>query len=107
MAKNEAYWQWVREEAERVGSDGCTGVPDFHLDCCLEHDLAYRSGRDPRVAFRNGWDAAPDLERAIADERFKQCIQDESPLGKLSPMAAVRWLGVRLGRFLGVKYGPK
>lgn len=106
MSWNEEYLAWVRQEAKRMKSDGCTGVADAHVDCCYEHDLAYRTGKDPRSAFRNGWQDAPILPRSEADARLRRCIQDESPFGVLSPMSWVRWAGVRLGRFVGIPYGP-
>lgn len=91
----EAYYQWVRAEAEKLGADGCTGVPDFHRDCCLEHDLAYRTGMDPRAAFESGqW--ALSISRAEADARFRTCNQKRSLLGWFAPMAWWRWAAVRL-----------
>ena len=40
------YWRLVRTMARDVyRSDGCSGVPDFRVDSCLEHDLFFRSGR--------------------------------------------------------------
>jgi len=41
---NEAYWGPLRARAKALGSDGCTGVPDWYLDCCLEHDVHCRTG---------------------------------------------------------------
>lgn len=66
--------------------NGCTGVPEFYRDCCIQHDIDYHD----KV-----------ISRAEADARFRRCIQEHSPFGKASPMALWRWAGVRLfGRFL-------
>mgnify|MGYP001585300174 CR=1 FL=1 len=77
---------WLRQVKADIGSDGCSGVPDFYLDCCIVHDLAYRFAVDP-------W--GRPTSRAEADAAFRACIQRQSRLGKASPMAWVRWLGVR------------
>lgn len=83
----ETYWQRVRLIAKGLGSDGCTGVGEFYRDCCLEHDIHYRTGC--RI------DGTP-ISRAEADARFRECIQARSPWGKLSPMSWWRWAAVRL-----------
>ena len=77
----------VRAQAAALGADGCSGVPDFYLDCCLAHDIAYRTGRD----FRGNVST-----RAEADAGFRRCMQSQSPFGVFSPMAWWRWVGVRL-----------
>ena len=81
------YWDRVRGAADALGSDGCTGVADVYLDCCREHDIAYATGRTV--------EGAP-VTRAEADAMFRRCIQSRSPLGRLSPLAWWRWLGVRV-----------
>ena len=87
----------MRARAEQLGSDGCTGVKDFHKDCCLLHDIFYRTGVDL---------AGNPVSRAEADATLRDCIRSRSRFGRFSPMAAVRWAGVRMfGRFLN--YGPK
>lgn len=83
----EEYWQRVRDRAAELHADGCTGVPDFYLDACLEHDVHYRTGR--RL------DGTP-ITRAGADAQFRWAIQSRSPFGFLSPMSWWRWLGVRI-----------
>lgn len=84
----EEYWQRVKERAAELLSDGCSGVPDFHVICCLEHDIAYRTGQTVD---------GESLTRAEADARFRRCIQSRSLLGFFSPMSWWRWLGVRVG----------
>lgn len=89
------YRELVRAKAIELKSDGCTGVPDFHVDGCYEHDIAYRTGKD---IYGN------PITRAEADRRFRIYHQKHSYLAKLklgffSPMAWWRWAGVRvLGR---------
>lgn len=81
------YWREVRLKARELGSDGCTGVPDFYLDCCLEHDIHWRTGRTL---------SGKRISPADANRRFKRCIQARSKLGKYSPMAQWRYLGVTI-----------
>ena len=97
------YWEWVRSEAALIGTDGCSAVMGFHVECCFEHDLSYRYAKDPRAAYRaeqagvvaDVWAYAVPITRAEADARFRQCHQNRSKLGRWSPMAIYRWLGVK------------
>ena len=84
--RNETYWRRVRRKAAELGSDGCSGVPDFYLDCCLEHDIAYRTGKTI---------TGKVLTREEADHRLMECIREKSFLGKWSPMAWWRYWAVR------------
>ena len=79
------YWIDVRREAAYLKSDGCTLVPDFYLDACLEHDVHWRTGMTI--------DGAP-LSTRQANLRFRYVIQSRSPFGKLSPMSWWRWAAV-------------
>jgi hypothetical protein len=97
------YWDWVRVEASRISSDGCTLVSECYHDCCLAHDLAYKHGKDPYHAYKlyakgvlNYWERANSLTRSQADAAFRACIQQKSPVGMWSPMSWIRWLGVRV-----------
>ena len=76
-----------RQRAQELGSDGCTGVRDWRVHCCYEHDVYYLTGAD--------LDGQP-VSRAEADRRFRHCIQKASPLGVWSPFAWWRWAGVRV-----------
>lgn len=85
--KNPDYRTLVRQKAKGLKSDGCSGVLDFHRDGCLEHDIAYRTGKDP---------LGEAISRAEADKRLRWYIQIHSRFGGASPMAWWRWAGVRL-----------
>lgn len=83
------YLERVRAIAKALESDGCSCVPDFYLDACLEHDIHYRTHKtvygDP-------------ITKEQADQLLKKRIQESSFLGRLSPMAqwryaAVSWFG--------------
>lgn len=87
MTEEDDYWVRVRERAAELLSDGCSGVPDFYLDACLDHDIAYRTGKTIH---------GEAITRAQADARFRRVIQSRSPFGVLSPMSWWRWAGVRL-----------
>lgn len=82
---NRPYWERVRHIAAELKSDGCTCVSEIFHDACLEHDIHWRTGRtvygDP-ISCRD------------ANARFRQQCQARSPLGKLSPLSLIRWLGV-------------
>lgn len=92
VVKDEKYWELVRAKAKELKSDGCTGVADFRIDCCYEHDIPYATGMD---VFGN------TQGKAQTDKEFRHCIQERSPLRHvglkvLSPMSWIRWTGVRL-----------
>lgn len=98
------YWEWVRSEAALIGTDGCSAVMGFHVECCFEHDLGYYYARDPRDAYRLyrdwsavAWQVADPITKAEVDKRFRQCHQNLSKFGRWSPMAIYRWLGVKWG----------
>lgn len=93
MPKNALYWAWLRREAESRGFDGCTGVSELYHLCCLEHDFAYRTGLCPRAYFVGRY---VQPTRRATDARFRRCMQEMSPLGVASPVALIRWIGVRL-----------
>ncbi len=102
MHANGTYEKWVIDTAARLKSDGCTVVSEIFHWCCLEHDIAYRLGLDPRALYVG---RTKSIERREADARFRRCMQHRSKLGKASPIALVRWLGVRLGGWWG--YNPQ
>lgn len=86
VSEHPAYWALLARWAA-VFSDGCTGVKDYYIRACHEHDYHCLEGRtlfyDP-------------ITRREADARFRHVIQMLSPLGRLSPMSWWRWAGVRL-----------
>lgn len=97
------YWDWVREEARVIKSDGCSKVPDFYLQACLQHDLAYWYAKNPRSAYKHFVESVPDywikaapIFQSEADAQFRQTIQKKSKLKKFSPMSWWRWAGLKL-----------
>jgi hypothetical protein len=97
------YWDWIREEAKKINSDGCSTVPDFRVECCLEHDLGYFYGRSARSAYQkylgDSWDPWVDASRATRwqiDRIFWACNCRKSLLGKWSLMSLWRLVGVRV-----------
>lgn len=81
------YWARVVDRAKELGSDGCSGVPDFYLLGCLEHDVHYRTHK--RID-------GTSITRSEADAALRSYIQEHSPFGVFSPMAWWRWAAVRL-----------
>lgn len=81
------YWNKIQRAAVERGSDGCTAVPDIHVECCWQHDIEW-SGRMV--------DGTP-ISRADANRRFRECIQSRSKLGRFSPMSWWRFGGVWIG----------
>lgn len=78
------YWLKLSKWAKEY-SDGCTGVKDFYVEACWEHDWHYKYGQtlDGRpISFRE------------ANARFRQVIQMESKLGRYQPLSWIRWIGV-------------
>lgn len=97
-----SYTDFIEREAAALRSDGCTLVSELFHWCCSEHDVAYRRKKDPRGAYFywakgcvNYWDLAKPISRREADRRFRECMQEKSHLGKGSPIAWLRWIGVR------------
>lgn len=85
------YWVKVYEVAKELNSDGCTGVRDYYINCCYDHDIAYRTGKTIY---------GKPISKREADKRFRQCIQSRSKLGVFSPMSWWRWAAVSLfGRY--------
>lgn len=76
------YWRRVRVRATELRSDGCSGVPDFYKDACLEHDIHYRTHR---------YMSGDPIDKQTADLILKRRIQSWSLFGSYSPMAWWRW----------------
>lgn len=82
------YWERVLALGKRLNSDGCTGVPEFWHNACVEHDVHYRTGK---------WAVAQaSITREVADYVFRKRIQQGSWFGVASPMSWVRWAAVRV-----------
>lgn len=85
-AWDRVYWSDIRAKARELDADGCTGVPDWMVWTCLEHDVHYRT--------HHRLDGTP-ITRTEADQVFRVRIQQGSPFGRFSPVSWWRWLGVR------------
>lgn len=103
------YYTWIRLEAAKVHSDGCTGVSEWHQECCFEHDLGCLYSRDPKEAFRlfqagnlEPWVFAEEISRSEVDKRFALCNFTLSSGGWGYTRALVRYWGSRIGSFLGI-----
>jgi hypothetical protein len=105
------YEQWVAREAEDIKSDGCTGVSEWHHECCLEHDLACRWGKNPTDAFRLWeveeyplyWLKAEPMTRREADFMFLRCNERLSGKNPITHVRSFfRFVGVRIGALLGI-----
>lgn len=111
------YDQFILREAARIQADGCTGVSEWNHECCLEHDLACRYGRDPRSAYlnyradetSNPWLYAKRMSRRRADFAFlhcNRCASERKHDGPREFLAKLRswgrFLGVRIGALLGI-----
>lgn len=79
------YWDRVRHAARLLKSDGCTGVMDWYLDACLEHDIHWRTGLTLYGQL---------ITTEQANRRFRLVIQNRSGFGVLSPVSWIRWAGV-------------
>lgn len=89
------YFEWVRAEALKIKSDGCTHAVELGRPCCWEHDLAFHYGRDPRHAYviwasthSDPWKVADTIGFVEANNRFAGC---------LPWWLRYRWLGVMAG----------
>src|SRR5688572_11042144 len=81
------YWTRIRDEADRLGTDGCSmGSAAFRLGC-LRHDCEYRTG----VTI----DGDP-VTKQQADDRFLCYMQSRSIFGWWTPMGWTRYLILKL-----------
>ena len=76
------YRDRVRQAATALGTDHCSGVPDFYSDACDEHDIHSRTHRTLDGDL---------LDKQSAATIFKQRIQSMSRFGRWSPMAQWRY----------------
>lgn len=83
--ENPAYWEWIKAEAVKIHSDGCTDAFEWSELCCYEHDLGYYYGRDTYHAFVCGWAAADKIGWMAVNNRFT---------GGLPWWLKYRWLAV-------------
>jgi hypothetical protein len=105
-----SYWKFIDDEARLMGSDGCTGVSEWHAPCCQEHDLACYFGKNPRTAYTHYcnqpnspyWSLAEAMTRRQADYMFGKCNLEWSDSKKGKVRSIVRFCGVRIGAFLGI-----
>lgn len=81
------YWDAVRKRAAELQSDGCSHVTQAFLDCCLEHDIHYRTGHTL---------LGVKITREEADRLFRKCMQQRSMFKYFSPMSWWRWMAVRV-----------
>ncbi len=84
--ENKVYWDLVRWWATTYKSDGCSGVPDFYLEACQEHDLHYRYAQTLY---------GEPLTFEDANARFRKVIQMKSKLRWFSPLSWIRFAGVK------------
>ena len=96
------YWVWVRREAEKINSDGCSRVTQAFKSTCFEHDLSYYYGRDPRTAYAaflcghpDPWSEAKPITRRDADKLKADRLQARGPVGVL--FSTWRYVGIRIG----------
>ncbi len=105
----DSYWRFIEKEAQKVGSDGCTGVSEWNRECCLEHDLACHYEKNPHSAYefyvagvRNFWVQAEEMTRRQADYQFGACNIAWSPTKVGKVRSFFRFIGVRIGAYLGI-----
>lgn len=107
-----AYKRWVESEAQKIGSDGCTLVSEWHQWCCFEHDLGCHYLKDAKKAFEiylktssqglgvDPWALAPEMSRRQVDKRFAECNLASAKGLKDKLRAGVRYIGVRIGAWI-------
>lgn len=100
--RNPNYLTWLRAEASEIDTDGCSGVSGIRVECCYQHDLEFKYGKDAHDAYRQHkkqsaqpWVDARPIEFGAANAKFRRCLQARSYFGMWSPLALWRWLGVK------------
>lgn len=96
------YWSFVKYEATKIDSDGCSWVSELYHPCCLQHDLGYYYARIPESAYSyylqdvvGYWDKATTASKDEIDVAFRDCIQKRSKAKKWSPLSWIRYAGVK------------
>lgn len=92
--KERDYAERVLLEALRIKADGCSGVPDFFLVVCDEHDIHYGTWVD--------FYTKESILQEDADQMLKWGIQFFSWFGRWSPMAWWRYSALSKEKGLGV-----
>ena len=92
------YASEVSDAGRNMMSDGCSGVPDFYLIVCTEHDIHYATHMD-------FW-TAEIIVQEDADKYLKWGIQYHSWFGRWSPMAWWRYRVLSNKKGLGLGRGP-
>ena len=80
-------------ESIRIRANGCSGVPDFFLVVCDEHDIHYGTHVD--------FYTKKPIKQEDADRMLKWGIQFFSWFGRWSPMAWWRYRALSKERGLG------
>ena len=98
------YWEFIEDEAALIKTDGCSKVSGAFRKHCRVHDLSYYYAADPVDAYKryvagdsDYWWSATPITKAEADAAFRRGMQSDSPAGFFSPLAALRWLGLKIG----------
>lgn len=98
------YVEWIKSEAQKINSDGCTAVSEWNKWCCFEHDLGCHYKKDPRKAFElylyglsDVWAMAPEMSRREADKRFAKCNLSNARDLVGFVRTGIRYIGVRIG----------
>ena len=84
-AWDKPYWELVEKRAKELLSDGCTGVPDWYIWTCWEHDIHNRTHK-----FLCGCELT--FKQAAYIIRVR--IQQASIFKVFSPLSWLRWVGV-------------
>ena len=85
-AWDKPYWIDVHKRALELNSDGCSGVPDWFVWTCHEHDVHYRQHR---------YLTGDEIDFNTANYILRVRIQQGSWFRQFSPVSWWRWLGVK------------
>ena|SRR3990167_1797839 len=84
-AWDKLYWSDIDAKSKELKSDGCTGVPDYLVWTCKEHDIFFRTHYTL---------AGRSIDFRTANYIFRVRIQQGSGLGIFSPVAWCWWAAV-------------
>lgn len=70
-----------------INSDGCTDVPDFYLNGCIQHDWWFRTHRN--------FDGSPITEEE-ANQGLRDYVWHHSLFGHFSPLAWWRYYALEV-----------
>ncbi len=89
-AWDKRYWDLCEATAKNLKTDGCTGVPDWYVWTCWEHDVHSKTNK-----------TIYGLHLTVGEMNWilRRRIQQASVMGVASPVSWLYWVGTVIYRW--------